>query len=142
MNERRLPPSGGVNAFCPIGHGAGATAGGPAGAAFEQFGESWRAKYPLIYQSCDAAWPNLREFFKYPEEIRRAVCTANAIESLNCQLRKVARNRSVLANDGAIYKIMYLTLRNAAKKWTTPVKDWETALSQFAVFFGDRVPAL
>jgi transposase-like protein len=26
-------------------------------AALEQFGESWRAKYPLIYQSRDAAWP-------------------------------------------------------------------------------------
>jgi putative transposase len=37
---------------------------------------------------------------------------------------------------------MYLALRNAAKKWTVPVKDWRTALGQFALFFGDRVPAL
>jgi transposase-like protein len=42
----------------------------------------------------------------------------------------------------AIYKIMYLALRNAAKKWTVPVKDWGTALGQFALFFGGRVPAL
>jgi transposase-like protein len=54
----------------------------------------------------------------------------------------VLKHLSVLANDGAIYKIMYLALRNAAKKWTLPIKDWGTALNQFAVFFGERVPAL
>jgi transposase-like protein len=111
-------------------------------AALEQFGERWRTKYPLVYQSWDAAWPDLCEFFKYPEEIRRAVYTMNAIESLNCQLRKVTRNRSALASGEAIYKIMYLASRNAAKKWTMPVKDWGTALNQFAVFFGERVPDL
>jgi transposase-like protein len=93
-------------------------------AALEESGKRRRAKYPLVYQSWDAAWPDLRGFFKYPEEIRRAVCTANAIESLNCRLRKVAHNRSALVSDDAIYKIMCLALRNAAKKWTVPVKDW------------------
>jgi hypothetical protein len=29
---------------------------------------------------------------------------------------------------------MYLALRNAAKKWTMPIKDWGAALNQFAVF--------
>jgi transposase-like protein len=111
-------------------------------AALEQFRESWQSKYPLIYQSRDAAWPDLCEFFKYPEANRRAIYTTNAIESLNYPLRKVTRNRSVLVNDEAIYKIMYLALRNAAKKWTMPIKDWGAALNQFAVFFGERVPLL
>jgi transposase-like protein len=71
-------------------------------AALEQFGESWRAKYPLIYQSRDAAWPV--RVFKYPEEIRRAVYTTNAIESLNSPLRKVARNRSALASGFRSYE--------------------------------------
>jgi putative transposase len=48
----------------------------------------------------------------------------------------------VLASDEAIYKIMYLALSNAAKKWTMPIKDWGAALSQFALFFGGRVPLL
>jgi transposase-like protein len=61
-------------------------------------------------------------------------------ESLNYQLRKVTRNRSVLASDEAIYKIMYLALSNAAKKWTMPIKDWGAALNQFALFFGERFP--
>jgi putative transposase len=36
----------------------------------------------MIYQSWDAAWPELCEFFKYPDEIRRVIYTTNAIESL------------------------------------------------------------
>jgi hypothetical protein len=50
-------------------------------------------------------------------------------------LRKVTRNRSALASGGAIYKIMCLALRNAAKKWTMPVKDWaqpSTSLRRFS----------
>jgi putative transposase len=91
--------------------------------AREQFRESWQSKYPFIYQLWDAAWPDLCEFFKYPEAIRRAIYTTNAIELLNYPLRKVTRNRSVLVNDEAIYKIKYVALRNGAKKWTMPIKD-------------------
>jgi putative transposase len=111
-------------------------------AALEQFGEKWHTKYPLIYKSWDANWPDLCEFFKYPQEIRRVIYTTNAIESLHYPLRKVTRNRSILVSDEAIYKIMYLALRNAAKKWTMPIKDWGAALNQFALFFGERVPLL
>jgi transposase-like protein len=38
-------------------------------AALEEFGKNWGAKYPLVYQSWDAAWPDLCGFFKHPEEI-------------------------------------------------------------------------
>jgi putative transposase len=48
----------------------------------------------------------------------------------------MTRNRSMLASEEEIYKIMYLSLRNAAQKWTIPIKDWRAALNQFAVFFG------
>jgi hypothetical protein len=70
-------------------------------AALEQFGEKRHAKYPLIYKSWESNWPDLCEFFKYPQEIRPVISTTNAIESLNYPLRKVTRNRSMLASDGA-----------------------------------------
>jgi putative transposase len=68
------------------------------------------------------------------------IYTTNAIESLNYTLRKVTKNRASFPNDNAIIKIMFLALTNASKKWTMPIKDWGTALNQFAVYFGDRVP--
>jgi transposase-like protein len=66
-------------------------------AALPAFGERWNKKYPMIAQAWEAHWADLSEFFKYPPEIRRAIYTTNAIESLNYQSRKVTRNRSTAA---------------------------------------------
>lgn len=92
--------------------------------ALEEFGEKWNKKYPMIYKSWDSHWEDLIEFFKYPFEIRRAIYTTNAVESLNYQLRKVTKNRSAFPTDDAILKIMYLAIRNASEKWTMPIKQW------------------
>lgn len=109
--------------------------------ALEDFGKNWNGKYPMIYQSWDTHWSDLCEFFKYPPEIRRAMYTTNAIESLNYQLRKVTKNRSTFPNDEAIFKILYLAIRNASEKWTMPIRNWGQALNQFAIEFGkERVP--
>ena len=110
-------------------------------AALEEFRKTWDGKYPMIYQSWDRRWDDLSEFFKYPNEIRRAIYTTNAIESLNYQLRKATKNRSTFSTDDAIFKILYLAIRNASKKWTMPIKNWGQALNQFAIEFGkERVP--
>jgi len=110
--------------------------------ALERFKEKWKPKYPMIYKSWDAHWADLGEFYRYPEEIRKAIYTANAIEPLNSQLRKVTRNKSTFPNDDAIFKVMYLAIRNASKKWTMPIRDWGAAMNQFAIVFGKRVPVL
>ena len=85
-------------------------------------------------------WDDLNEFFNYLEEIRRAIYTTNAIESLNYTLRKVTRNRSAFPDDESIFKIMYLAINKASRKWTMPIKNWGQVLNQFAIIFGDRVP--
>ena len=36
-----------------------------------------------------------------------------------------------------IQKIVYLALKNAAKKWTMPIKNWPLALNQFEILCGD-----
>jgi len=109
--------------------------------ALEDFGKTWDGKYPMIYKSWDHHWENLSEFFKYPPEIRKAIYTTNAVESLNFQLRKVTKNRLSFSTDDAILKILFLAIRNASKKWTMPIRDWGQALNQFAIEFGkERVP--
>jgi putative transposase len=76
----------------------------------------------------------------YPSEIRRAVYTMNTVESLNMILRKISNNRPLFPTDETVYKLMNLTLRNISKRWTTPIKNWSTALNQFATLFDGRVP--
>lgn len=108
--------------------------------ALEEFGEKWNGKYPMIQASWERNWKDLTEFFNYPGEIRKAIYTTNAIESLNFSLRKVTRNKSSFPDDDSIYKVMYLAIKNASSRWTMPIKEWGLAVNQFAILFDGRVP--
>ncbi len=79
---------------------------------------------------------------KYPAEIRKAIYTTNAIESLNRSLRKISKNRGVFPNQESLLKLYYLALERIAKKWTMPIHGWSEALNRFVIEFGDRVPSL
>jgi len=108
-------------------------------AAFER---KWDRKYPSISKSWRTHWPELITFLKYPAEIRKAIYTTNAIESLNRSLRKISKNRGVFPNQESLLKLYYLALERIAKKWTMPIHSWTQALNRFVVEFGDRVPRL
>lgn len=108
--------------------------------ALEEFGKKWNDKYPMIQASWERNWNDLTEFFNYPKDIRRAIYTTNAIESLNFSLRKVTRNKSSFPDDDSIYKVMYLAIKNASTHWTMSIKDWGLAVNQFAILFDGRVP--
>lgn len=108
--------------------------------ALEEFGKKWNNKYPMIQASWERNWNDLTEFFNYPNDIRKAIYTTNAIESLNFSLRKVTRNKSSFPDDDSIYKVMYLAIKNASTRWTMAIKDWGLAVNQFAILFDGRVP--
>ncbi len=72
--------------------------------------------------------------------IRKVIYTTNAIESLNMSLRKVTKNRASFPNDEAMFKLLYLALKNIAKKWTRPIMNWKAAMNRFSILFEGRVP--
>jgi len=106
------------------------------------FEQKWDRKYPSISKSWRTHWPELITFMKYPAEIRKAIYTTNAIESLNRSLRKISKNRGVFPNQESLLKLYYLALERIAKKWTMPIHGWSEALNRFVIEFGDRVPPL
>ena len=108
--------------------------------ALDVFMKKWSSRYPMVVKSWLTNWPRIIPCFDFPEEIRRVIYTTNAIESLNFSLRKVIKNRSLFPHDEAVFKLLYLALRNAAKKWTMPIKDGARALQIFAITFEGRVP--
>jgi transposase-like protein len=108
--------------------------------ALDAFAETWDSKYPMIARSWRTKWPEIVPFLKFPEVIRKAVYTTNAIESLNYSIRKVTRNRQSFPTTEAAMKLVFMALQNISKRWTMPIRDWGAAVNQFAIIYGDRVP--
>jgi len=105
----------------------------------ESFSEKWDEKYPLISKSWRNNWELIIPFLSYPDYIRKAIYTTNAIESINRSLRKVLKTKGSFPNDNSVMKIMYLAMRNISRKWTMPIRNWGLALNQFGIIFGERL---
>lgn len=63
------------------------------------------------------------------------------VESLNRSYRKAVKTKGLFPSQNAVFKVLYLATKNAAKKWTMPLRDWRMALNQFLIMFPDRVPS-
>jgi len=105
----------------------------------ESLDKKWGKKYPLAIRPWKSQWANASTYFKYPEEIRKMVYTTNAVEALHRQLRKVTKNRSMFPTDEALGKMLYLAIKGVARKWTSPVQNWASTISQLAIFFEGRL---
>ncbi|MFC4281844.1 IS256 family transposase [Thalassotalea piscium] len=107
--------------------------------ALEQFEQRWDGKYPNISRSWRNNWQNVSTLFNYPEDIRKAIYTTNAIESLNSVIRKAIKKRKLFPHDDSAKKVIYLAIEQASKKWTMPIRNWKTALNRFMIEFEDRL---
>ena len=72
--------------------------------------------------------------FKYPEQVRKAIYTTNAVESVHRQFRKLTKTKGGFANETALLKL----LLKASEKWTHPVQNWNPTLSQLSTHFEGR----
>ena len=102
------------------------------------FEEQWGKKYPYIGQSWRNNWDNLSTFFQFPMEIRKVVYTTNIIENINRIIRKYTKIKTMLPNDTAAEKAVYLALMQISKKWTMTQRDWPIILLQFINIFGEE----
>ena len=108
-------------------------------ANLEQFNEVWGDKYPHVVTSWRNNWEGLTVFFDYPKDIRKAIYTTNAIESLNSVIRTAVNKRKIFPSDQAAFKVVYLATSQASKKWSMPIRNWTSALNRFMIMFDERV---
>jgi len=106
-----------------------------------QLEDKWKA-YPSVSQVWRRNWARITPFFHYPPDIRKAIYTTNSVESLNRSLRKIIKTRGGFPNEEAALKLLFLALRQAAKKWTMPIHHWREALNHFTILWPERMPAL
>jgi putative transposase len=113
-------------------------------AAFEELEEKWGTPYPAIARLWRAAWEQFTPFLDYDLEIRKVLCSTNAIESLNARYRRAVTVKGHFPTEQAALKTLYLVTRSLDPKGTGQARwitRWKPALNAFAVTFADRMPA-
>lgn len=98
----------------------------------------WGRKYPAITGAWRRNWDRVIPFFAFPEAVRKIIYTTNAIEALNSSLRRAVKIRGHFPTDEAAMKLIFLVLREVAKDWKMPAREWTEAKSQFAILFEER----
>jgi transposase-like protein len=109
---------------------------------FYEFSELWGRKYPAIVRLWETSWNEFVPFLAFDVEIRKVICSTNAIESVNARIRKAVRARGHFPNETAALKCVFMALMSldptgkGRKRWTT---RWKAPLNAFQIAFEDRL---
>ena len=109
---------------------------------FAEFAGKWGSKYPAIIGLWERAWEQFIPFLDWDVEIRKIICTTNAIESLNSRYRRAVNARGHFPNDQSVLKCLYLVTRSldpTGKGRARWVVRWKAALNAFAITFAGRL---
>jgi len=111
---------------------------------FLEFSETWGKRYPAIVRLWENAWAEFVPFLAFDPEIRRVICTTNAIESVNARIRRAVRARGHFPTEQAALKCVYLAIMSldptgtGRRRWAT---RWKSALNAFDIAFDGRLSA-
>jgi putative transposase len=111
--------------------------------ALSDLAGKWGDRYPAMIRLWESAWEEFIPFLDYDVEIRRVLCSTNAIESLNARYRRAVRARGHFPTEAAALKCLYLVTRSldptgvGRTRWAM---RWKPALNAFAITFADRFP--
>jgi putative transposase len=111
---------------------------------FLEFSEAWGGKYPAVVKLWSDAWAEFVPFLSFDVEIRKVICSTNAIESVNARIRKAVRARGHFPTEGAALKCVYLAIMSldptgkGRKRWT---QRWKAPLNAFQIAFEGRLTA-
>jgi putative transposase len=111
---------------------------------FTEFTETWGARYPAIVRLWNNAWAEFVPFLAFDQEIRRVICSTNAIESVNARIRRAVKARGHFPNEQAALKCVYMAIMSldptgaGRKRWTM---RWKPALNAFEIAFDGRLAA-
>ena len=102
--------------------------------------EKWKEKYPAAMKRWENNWDVISPIFKFSTDVRRAIYTTNAIESLNSSYKRLNSQRSVFPSDKALLKALYLSTLQATKKWTQKIRNWGKIYGEFSIMHPGRMP--
>jgi len=109
---------------------------------FEEFADKWGTRYPAIIKLWRSAWEEFIPFLDYDLEIRKIICSTNAVENLNRRYRRAIRARGHFPTDQAALKCLYLVTRSLDPTGRGKIRwamRWKPALNAFAITFEGRI---
>ncbi len=54
-------------------------------------------------------------------------------------IRAAIKKRKVFPTDDSVRKVIYLAIKDASKKWSMPIQNWQLEMSRFIIEFGERL---
>lgn len=109
--------------------------------ALDELEAKWGQQYPMVIKSWRSKWDHLSAYFKYPEDVRKAMYTTNAVEAVHRQFRKLTKTKGGFVSENALLKLLYAGMLKASEKWTHPVQNWNLTLQQLSIHFEGRIDA-
>ena len=103
----------------------------------EDFKETFK-KHTKIVEKVESFMVFLEPLFELPIEIRKAIYTSNAVESVNSALRKVTRGKGAFPSEESVYKVLFLRINDLKEKWVKPIHNFKTIQLQLVDLFGER----
>jgi len=109
---------------------------------FTEFADAWATKYPAIVKLWENAWADMVPFLSFDIEIRKIICSTNAIESINARIRRAVKAGGHFPNEAAALKCVYMALMSldptgtGRTRWTA---RWKRALQAFDITFDSRL---
>jgi len=107
--------------------------------ALDDLEAKWGEKYPMVITSWRSKWPTLSNYFKYPDYVRTAIYTTNAVEAVHRQFRKLTKTKGGFANENSLLKLLYAGMLKASERWTHPIQNWNLTLAQLTIHFPGRL---
>lgn len=105
----------------------------------DRFDEKWGKSYPEIAEKWKSNWTELSVSFDYPDVLRRATYTTNAVEALHRIMRKSTKTKGAFINDTALEKQLYLTLQYNKKSWQRKTRGWPAIIRVLKREFPNRI---
>ncbi len=103
----------------------------------EEFKKSFSERTKII-EKVESFMEYLEPLYELPHEIRNAIYTSNAVESVNSALRKVTRGKGAFPSEESVFKVLFLRIEELTAKWNKPIKNWERIQIQLIELFGER----
>ncbi|MDB5033106.1 MAG: transposase [Chlorobi bacterium] len=111
--------------------------------ALAEFRQEYQSRYPAVVHQWEIFLPRIAVPWSYSPGLRRMVYTTNPQENINCQVRKVTKNRSQMPSIDSAMRLLTLVLRDINERSLSRDRarpDWTGIVRELHIHFAAALP--